>query len=140
MEGQILITLFALASELRVRLWLYGGKMAAQIGAMTFTRLLSPQAAEPGGRKMPKFEELLARLEEIVSEMETAELPLDKLLATYEEGMRLVKVCGEKLADAEQKVEVLSKSVAAVEIKTPVAPAEGEPPAGEEPKEDIRLF
>lgn len=114
--------------------------MAAQIGAMTFTRVLSPQAAEPGGKKTPKFEELLARLEEIVSEMETAELPLDKLLATYEEGMRLVKVCGEKLADAEQKVEVLSKSVAAAAPAAAQAGTPEEASAGEEPKEDIRLF
>ena len=106
---------------------------------MTFTRVLSPQAAESGGKKSPKFEELLGRLEEIVSEMETAELPLDKLLATYEEGMRLVKVCGEKLAEAEQKVEVLSKSAPAAETKT-AAPAGEEAPMPEEPGEDIRLF
>jgi exodeoxyribonuclease VII small subunit len=44
--------------------------------------------------------------------MESAELPLEKLLSSYEEGMRLVKACGDRLADAEQKVEILSKGAA----------------------------
>ena len=60
-----------------------------------------------------KFEELLERLEQIVSDMEAAELPLEKLLSSYEEGMRLVKACGDRLTDAEQKVEILSKSALA---------------------------
>lgn len=71
----------------------------------------SPDAepAAPAG----KFEDLLGRLEQIVSDMEGADLPLEKLLSSYEEGMRLVKACGDRLADAEQKVEILSKGVAA---------------------------
>jgi exodeoxyribonuclease VII small subunit len=82
-----------------------------------------------------KFEELLARLEQIVSDMETADLPLEKLLSSYEEGMRLVKACGDRLSDAEQKVEILSRSVAAAEPKVPAPESSPEKPA-----EDIRLF
>jgi exodeoxyribonuclease VII small subunit len=92
-----------------------------------------------------KFENLLERLESIVAEMENGELPLDKLLANYEEGMRLVKACGDRLTDAEQKVEILSRSVPA-----PVADAGLEASAsasvedtalqGEDGAEDIRLF
>jgi exodeoxyribonuclease VII small subunit len=67
--------------------------------------------AEPAA-KPEKFEKLLERLEQIVSDMESAELPLEKLLSSYEEGMRLVKACGDRLADAEQKVEILSKGAA----------------------------
>lgn len=97
-------------------------------------RLLSPDAAS--GTKPEKFEDLLARLEQIVSDMETAELPLEKLLASYEEGMRLVKTCGDRLSDAEQKVEILSR---AVETAKPAPEsAEEKPPA--ESKDDIRLF
>jgi exodeoxyribonuclease VII small subunit len=71
------------------------------------------RAADPEPSGPPeKFEELLARLEQIVSDMENAELPLEKLLSSYEEGMRLVKACGNRLVDAEQKVEILSRSVA----------------------------
>jgi exodeoxyribonuclease VII small subunit len=68
----------------------------------------SPADTEP---PLPsgKFEDLLERLEQIVADMEAAELPLEKLLSSYEEGMRLVKACGDRLADAEQKVEILSK-------------------------------
>jgi len=81
---------------------------------MLFTRL---HAASPEPSPAPeKFEELLARLEQIVSDMESAELPLEKLLSSYEEGMRLVKACGDRLADAEQKVEILSRSVAGAPI------------------------
>ena len=100
-------------------------------------RLRSPDAAEAGAPQ--KFEELLGRLEQIVSDMETADLPLDKLLSSYEEGMRLVKACGDKLADAEQKVVVLSKSVQAAESKVPPTPAETALPE-KKPDEDIRLF
>jgi exodeoxyribonuclease VII small subunit len=100
---------------------------------MILRRLLFP-AASDAGEPPKKFEELLERLEQIVSEMETAELPLEKLLSSYEEGMRLVKACGDRLIDAEQKVEILSRAVEPGAAKT--APTEMEPP----PAEDIRLF
>jgi exodeoxyribonuclease VII small subunit len=104
-------------------------------------RLLSPAAPEPAAPP-EKFEELLARLERIVSDMETAELPLEKLLSSYEEGMRLVKACGDRLADAEQKVEILSKSLAAESGKAAPVPASDTAtlPPGAAPEEDIRLF
>ena len=44
-----------------------------------------------------KFEHALAELEKTVQEMESADLPLEKLIERYESGMRLVRVCGEKL-------------------------------------------
>lgn len=77
--------------------------------------MILPRLHVPDSEPAPapqKFEELLGRLEQIVSDMESAELPLEKLLSSYEEGMRLVKACGDRLADAEQKVEILSRSVA----------------------------
>src|SRR3984957_18388026 len=84
---------------------------------MISRRLLSPAA--DSGNAPEKFEELLGRLEQIVSDMENAELPLEKLLESYEEGMRLVKACGSRLADAEQKVEILSRAAAAVPLVEP---------------------
>ena len=90
---------------------------------MRIGRLLSPAAPEPGP-SADKFEDLLARLEQIVSDMETAELPLEKLLSSYEEGMRLVKACGDRLVDAEQKVEILSRSLPAAEPAKPATTAE----------------
>ncbi len=74
-----------------------------------------------------RFEDLLARLETIVSDMEGADLPLEKLLSSYEEGMRLVKACGDRLADAEQKVEILSRGASAA---TRVSPSLAAPLAG----------
>ena len=46
------------------------------------------------------FEEALKKLEGIVEEMEADDLPLDKLLAQFEEGTRLAKMCQDKLAEA----------------------------------------
>jgi exodeoxyribonuclease VII small subunit len=100
---------------------------------MISRRLLSPTAES--GNAPEKFEDLLARLEQIVSDMENAELPLEKLLDHYEEGMRLIKACGDRLADAEQKVEILSRAISAEPAK-PSTTTE-EPPAT---KDDIRLF
>jgi exodeoxyribonuclease VII small subunit len=98
-------------------------------------RLLSP--AVDAGPSPEKFEDLLARLEKIVADMENAEMPLEKLLAGYEEGMRLVKACGDRLADAEQKVEILSR-VAPAEAAKAAGPAVEAGPV--KPAEDIKLF
>ena len=57
-----------------------------------------------------KFETALEELEKIVGEMESADLPLEKLIERYEQGMKLVKICGDKLADAEQKIEILTQN------------------------------
>lgn len=55
----------------------------------------------------PKFEEALARLETIVTELERGELPLDQSLKIFEEGIKLSKTCLKILDDAERKVEIL---------------------------------
>ena len=44
--------------------------------------------------------------------MEADDLPLETLLAKYEDGAKLVKVCQEKLADAELKIQQLEKNAA----------------------------
>ncbi|MGB0909120.1 MAG: exodeoxyribonuclease VII small subunit [Nitrospirales bacterium] len=55
----------------------------------------------------PKFEQALARLETIVTELEGGELPLDESLKIFEEGIKLSKTCLKVLDDAERKVEIL---------------------------------
>lgn len=55
----------------------------------------------------PKFEDALARLENIVTELERGELPLDESLKIFEEGIKLSKTCLKILDDAERKVEIL---------------------------------
>ena len=59
----------------------------------------------------PRFEEALKKLEKIVSDLETGELSLDEALKKYEEGVKLTRVCTEKLQQAEKKIEVLSKEL-----------------------------
>ncbi len=56
------------------------------------------------------FEAALAKLEAIVDSMEQGEVPLAELLAKYEEGSRLLKVCESRLKDAELKIEKLKKA------------------------------
>jgi exodeoxyribonuclease VII small subunit len=58
------------------------------------------------------FEEALQKLESIVTAMEAGDLPLESLLARYEEGVKLARVCQEKLAEAELKIQQLEKTAA----------------------------
>ena len=58
---------------------------------------------------MPKFEECLQRLEKIVQELEKGEVPLEKSLTLFEEGMQLSSTCRKELEEAEGKVEILLK-------------------------------
>jgi exodeoxyribonuclease VII small subunit len=62
--------------------------------------------------KNPPFEEALKKLEGVVDAMESDDLPLETLLAKYEEGTRLVKICQEKLVEAELKIQQLEKGAA----------------------------
>ncbi len=55
------------------------------------------------------FETALARLESIVESMESGDVPLAELLARFEEGNKLLKLCEARLKDAEIKIEQLKK-------------------------------
>ena len=58
---------------------------------------------------MPKFEDCLQRLEKIVDELEKGDLPLEKSLALFEEGITVSASCRKELEAAEGKVEILLK-------------------------------
>ena len=58
---------------------------------------------------MAKFEECLQRLENIVLELEKGDVPLEKSLTLFEEGMHLSTTCRKELELAEGKVEILLK-------------------------------
>ena len=60
----------------------------------------------------PNFERAMERLEAIVEQMESGKLPLEDLIVRYEEGMNLVKVCQERLANAEHKIEIIARNSA----------------------------
>lgn len=66
----------------------------------------------------PTFEEALARLECIVNDLEEGEIDLAKSLASYEEGVNLLRKCYHLLAGAERKIELLSAIDAAGEPQT----------------------
>lgn len=58
------------------------------------------------------FEDALKKLEAVVETMESDELPLETLLAQFEEGTRLAGICQTKLAEAELKIQQLEKTAA----------------------------
>jgi exodeoxyribonuclease VII small subunit len=57
--------------------------------------------------KNMKFEEALKKLEETVEQLESGDLPLEKALEVFEMGIKMSRICTQKLEEAEQKVEVL---------------------------------
>ncbi len=57
-----------------------------------------------------KFEEALKQLEAIVSRLEVGDLPLEQALSIFEEGVRLAKLCAERLNEAERRVNILVRS------------------------------
>lgn len=58
------------------------------------------------------FEQAIKRLEEIVNKLESGIEDLEKTVALYEEGSKLVDFCSEKLHAVENKIETLTKATA----------------------------
>lgn len=56
------------------------------------------------------FEEAFERLNKVVSQLEAGEGTLTERADLFEEGIRLSKICGEKLEAIERRVEILGKS------------------------------
>ncbi len=63
-----------------------------------------------------RFEDALAKLEAIVKQMEGGDMPLEESIKAFEQGIRLVQQCTEKLNDAQRRVEVLLKADGAPEV------------------------
>ena len=99
-------------------------------------------AAKQPAETTPTFETAMERLEQIVEAMDDRNMPLDDLLVNYEEGTKLAKVCEERLAEAERKVEIIQRrSDGAVELAefAPDAPTNS-PAAKSAPRDDVSLF
>lgn len=75
------------------------------------------------------FEQAMGRLEEIVEEMEGADLPLEAILKRYEEGTRLRLFCERKLRDAEDRVKKIRPGPDGAPVEEPLA--EGGTDSGE---------
>ncbi len=56
-----------------------------------------------------KFEDSLARLEQIVGQLEAGNLPLEESLKVFEEGVALARHCAQYLEEAERRIEILTK-------------------------------
>lgn len=70
---------------------------------------------------MPKqtFETAMKRLEQIVGELESGDLSLEKSLKKFEEGVQLSAFCTEKLDETEKKVQMLLKTKDGILEKQP---------------------
>lgn len=66
--------------------------------------------AEPG------FDQILARLREVVGRLESGDLTLEQSLAVYEEGVALARKGQQLLASAEKRVEILVSAAGGVEV------------------------
>ena len=86
------------------------------------------------------------RLEAIVDQMESGKMMLEELIVRYEEGMKLVKICQERLASAEQRIEIITRNNAGKPVVKNFEPAaEKDTPAPREEKganknDDVSLF
>jgi exodeoxyribonuclease VII small subunit len=78
------------------------------------------------GARKPEFEQSLARLEEIVRKLESANLPLDDAMKFFEEGMQLSRDCQKQLEQAEARVEILLKKAGGEMTAQPFEPESDE--------------
>ena len=72
--------------------------------------------------KKSSFEENIARLEEIIMRLEGEDVSLDESMKLFEEGVKLSRLCSDKLSSAEKKVEILFKDGAGKITKEPFPP------------------
>jgi exodeoxyribonuclease VII small subunit len=92
------------------------------------------------------FEGAMNRLEKIVEQMESGKLPLEDLIVRYEEGMNLVKICQDRLTNAEQKIEIIARNSGGKPVVQEFEPAqEAGPPEkaaveSESTDDEIKLF
>jgi exodeoxyribonuclease VII small subunit len=72
------------------------------------------------------FESSLEELEQIVRQLEGGDLPLDRSLELFEQGVRLSRECQKRLDEAERKVEILLRGDDGAYRPTPFEEAEEE--------------
>lgn len=94
-------------------------------------------------KKQPEqtFEAAMAKLEKIVAEMDDDTLPLEQLVTRYAEGSKLVKLCEERLASVEKKIEIITRTSAGEPRLEEFEPATATADPKAKPKrEDVSLF
>jgi exodeoxyribonuclease VII small subunit len=68
-------------------------------------------------KKTVNLEKSLTDLEDLVEELESGDLPLEKAMKKFEDGIKLTRACQTALKEAEQKVEILLKSAGGDQLK-----------------------
>jgi exodeoxyribonuclease VII small subunit len=104
----------------------------------------------PASAKKPEpelnFEAAMDRLEAIVDQMESGKMMLEELIVRYEEGMKLVRTCQERLASAEQRIEIITRNHAGKPVVQNFEPNKEAPRAAspqetrESENDEVRLF
>ena len=72
------------------------------------------------------FEASLEALERIVKQLEGGDLPLEKSLELFEQGIRLSRECQDRLSQAERRIEVLMRDNQGRTVAAPFEPVSGE--------------
>ena len=75
-----------------------------------------------------KFEAALDRLEEIVKRLEDGDMPLEESLRLFEEGVKLSRLCDQKLQAAERRIEILVKDQEGGATTLPFEPKDASSP------------
>jgi exodeoxyribonuclease VII small subunit len=88
--------------------------------------------------KPKTFESSLEELERIVRQLEQGELPLEKSLELFEQGVRLSRDCQERLSQAERRIEILMRDNQGRASVRPFDP-DSELSAGDEDETDERI-
>lgn len=68
-------------------------------------------------KKNIDLEKSLTDLEDLVEELESGDLPLEKAMKKFEDGIKLTRACQTALKEAEQKIEILLKSADGDELE-----------------------
>ena len=71
------------------------------------------------------FEKAMSKLEQIVQELETGDLPLEKALKKFEEGVNLSRLCSKKLDETEKRVNMLLQDQNGEVVAQPFMPGNG---------------
>ncbi len=69
-----------------------------------------------------RFEDALNKLEKVVSQLEGGDISLEESLKLFEEGIRLSRICNQKLDEVEKRVEILIKGEDGTIKAKPFAP------------------
>jgi exodeoxyribonuclease VII small subunit len=70
------------------------------------------------------FEQSLKQLEQIVQELEAGDLPLEKAIKKFEEGIQLSRLCSQTLDKTEKKISILLKDQSSDITEKPFLPEE----------------